>query len=141
MPDSIPKFRLRSVQMTLYRPRGQEEEEQLRSEDAPPPDDRLAEGAPTEATEPGSEEAERQQQQDRRADGALGRTDFTFSTASRPRRRRRHHRRPVVARIVQRELHDIDQIPRVQGTPLEPGPSGRSYPLSQTIPSRPQTTC
>ena len=53
-------------------PDNQEEEEQLRSEDAPPPDDHLAEGAPTEATEPGSEEVE--QQQDRRADGALGRT-------------------------------------------------------------------
>ena len=96
-----------TVQMALYRPRGQppdnqEEEEQLRSEDAPPPDDHLAEGAPTEATEPGSEEAE--QQQDRRTDGALGRTDSTFSTAPRPRCRRRHHRRPVVARIDQRKI-------------------------------------
>ena len=58
-----------TVQMALYRPRGlppgrQEEDEQLRSEDAPPLDDRLAEGAPTEATEtePGSEEAEQQQE-------------------------------------------------------------------------------
>ena len=56
-----------TVQMALYRPRGQppdrqEEEQQLRSEDAPPPDDH-----------------------DRLAEGALGGSDSTVSTAPRPR--------------------------------------------------------
>ena len=69
-------------------------------EEVLPPDNRLAEGAPTETTEPGSKEEEHQQ--DRCAEGAMGRTYSTFSTAPRHcRRRRRRHRRPVVVWIAQ----------------------------------------